>query len=112
MKKFLLFTIVALCCSTVGNSKQLSETDAKSVADNFFVTKSYNGKNNIAGAPMKLAYKSLNSATGIEGAYYVFNRGLRNGYVVVAGDDLVTTPVLGYSENGSFHIDSIPDNMR
>ena len=112
MKKFLLFTIVALCCSTVGNSKQLNETDAKSVADNFFVTKSTNGKNNIAGAPMKLAYKSLNSATGIEGAYYVFNRGLRNGYVVVAGDDLVTTPVLGYSENGSFHIDSIPDNMR
>ena len=112
MKKFLLFTIAALCCSTVGNSKQLSETDAKSVADNFFVAKSINGKNNIAVTPMKLAYKSLNSATGIEGAYYVFNRGLRNGYVVVAGDDLVTTPVLGYSENGSFHIDSIPDNMR
>ena len=112
MKKFLLFTLIALCYSALGNSKQLSESVAKSMADNFFAAKSINGKNNIASVPIKLAYKSLNSATGIEGAYYVFNRGTRNGFIIIAGDDIVATPVLGYSENGTFHIDSIPPNMR
>lgn len=43
--------------------------------------------------------------------YYVFNRGMQEGYVIVAGDDQFET-VLGYTDAGEFDYQAIPDNMR
>lgn len=42
---------------------------------------------------------------------YIFNRGIDNGFLVVAADDAVT-PLLGYSETGSFDPENIPANMK
>ena len=42
---------------------------------------------------------------------YVFNAAEGNGFVLVAGDDR-STPVLGYSDEGRFVYDSLPDNAR
>ena len=50
---------------------------------------------------------SRNGATDPE--YYVFNNP-DGGWVVIAADDRVT-PVLGYSENGRFRVDDMPDNI-
>lgn len=44
-------------------------------------------------------------------AYYVFNVGSEDGYVVVSGDDR-TVPILGYAETGAFDADKMPDNMK
>lgn len=44
-------------------------------------------------------------------AYYVFNVGKDNGFVIVSGDDR-TPAILGYSEHGAFDSESIPENMR
>ena len=43
--------------------------------------------------------------------YYVFNRGYNEGYVIVSGDDK-TLSVLGYTEEGEFDYNNLPDNMR
>jgi len=43
--------------------------------------------------------------------YYVFNRGNQEGYVIVSGDDL-TLPVLGYTDEGEFDYNNLPENMR
>lgn len=43
--------------------------------------------------------------------YYVFNRGESEGFVIVSGDDR-TLPVLGYTDNGEFDYNDLPDNMR
>jgi len=58
---------------------------------------------------LKLAYQ----AHSLEGKpdYYVFNRGNGGGYIVVTGDDR-TLPVWGYSTNGSFDYESMPDNAK
>jgi hypothetical protein len=50
---------------------------------------------------------SRNGATDPE--YYVFNNP-DGGWVMIAADDRVT-PVLGYSENGRFRVDDMPDNI-
>ena len=42
-------------------------------------------------------------------SFHVFN-GTSGGFVVVSACDL-TTPILGYAEAGSFHVESIPDGL-
>ena len=58
---------------------------------------------------LKLAYqgRSLDGRPD----YYVFNLDGNGGFLVVTGDDR-TMPVWGYSTNGSFDYESMPDNMK
>lgn len=42
---------------------------------------------------------------------YVFNQAEGHGFVIVAGDD-AAEPILGYSTEGSFSYDNMPDNLR
>lgn len=43
--------------------------------------------------------------------YYVFNVGDEGGFVIASGDDRAY-PVLAYSDIGSFHTDSLPENVQ
>lgn len=56
-------------------------------------------------APRKSVSVSTNEA------YYVFNRGEAEGYVIVAGDDRIDG-VLGYTDEGDFDYANLPSNMR
>lgn len=49
--------------------------------------------------------------TSSQPAYYAFNRGEKEGFVLVAADDRIE-PVLGYTDEGEFDYTEIPDNMR
>ena len=44
-------------------------------------------------------------------AYYVFNVGSDDGFVIVSADDS-TMPILGYCDHGSFDEANMPENMR
>ena len=43
--------------------------------------------------------------------YYVFSRGEGRGYVIVSGDDS-TTPIIGYTEQGDFVEEELPEPLR
>ena len=43
--------------------------------------------------------------------YYVFSRGEGQGYVIVSGDDS-TTPIIGYTEQGDFVEEELPEPLR
>ena len=43
--------------------------------------------------------------------YYVFNKGDRQGFIIVSGDDQ-TEPILGYCDSGEFDHDALPPNMK
>ncbi|WP_308548293.1 C10 family peptidase [uncultured Parabacteroides sp.] len=64
-----------------------------------------------------LAYKACsNNGTNLRASellvdFYVFNVKAGNGFVIVAGDDCVS-PVLGYSEEGTFDAASMPENLK
>lgn len=51
------------------------------------------------------------TAAGQVSGLYVFNVGKEGGFVIVSNDD-ATTPILGYSQQGSINTDQMPDNMR
>lgn len=62
---------------------------------------------------MKIAQKqslSLNDAADVT-AYYVFNVGNNEGFVMVSGSDLAPQ-VLAYADHGKFEKESIPANMQ
>lgn len=44
--------------------------------------------------------------------YHLFSRGTGRGFVIVAGDDCVTSPVLGFSDEGTVYGDTMPNNMK
>ena len=44
-------------------------------------------------------------------AYYIFNAENEGGYVIVSGDDN-TDEILGYSTNGSFNMENMPENVK
>ena len=62
-------------------------------------------------APGKQLTLAYSSSQGKDNTIYVFNREGGAGYVVVSGDDR-TAPVLGYTDRGSFSLDSAPANLK
>ncbi|MCQ2077941.1 MAG: C10 family peptidase [Bacteroidaceae bacterium] len=53
-------------------------------------------------------YSSVSAETDL----FVYNIGHDGGFVIVAGDDRVSTPVLGYSMSGSFNKNDMPDGLK
>lgn len=43
--------------------------------------------------------------------YYIFSRGKGQGYVIVSGDDS-TTPIIGYTEQGDFDYEALPQPLK
>lgn len=62
----------------------------------------------VAGKELQLREATLNEG---EYYYYIFNRGTKDGYVIVSGDDNFE-PVLGYSLEGTFNLDEAPSYIQ
>ena len=93
-----------LLCAFVGltaSASQITEQQALQIAAKY-------ADIDIKSNPqrMKAAGKREKAA-----AYYAFNIGDNDGFVIVSGDDSLTE-LVGYSDNGSFDPDNMPDNMR
>lgn len=103
-----LFLILSLVCLTIpGLAEQISRDQALRIAQQFLSQKGL--PSSVKAAETAL---SRRRAQGIiqPDYYYVFNNGQNQGFVIVSGDDR-TTPVLGFSDHGSFDVDQIPSNM-
>lgn len=114
MKKKILFIALLIFIGISTFAKQVDENTAKLVGQNFFASKS-NQQNLKSAINLQLVYKanskSNNSLASVQQSalFYVLNAG-STGFVIVAGDDNVS-PILGYSNEGSFDPDKIPLNV-
>lgn len=99
---------------TAQDNNAIDKFEAQQIANDFFA-KCYNNQYNHIGnrasirsyEPMTtLAYQSVNNDYT---SFYVFNN-QTSGFVLVSGRTDMP-PILGYSNNGSFDIDSVPDNF-
>lgn len=99
-----LFFCLAVFCSMWAGV--VSENQAQQIAYRFM-----SGRSRPV-ADMRLVHKAPSFRALAPSPYYVFNAvGTAGGYVIVAGDDRVPA-VLGYSDDGVFNADDIPDAMR
>ena len=100
MKKF-YYLIFCTIVGVTANAGQITEQQALQIAAKYadIDTKTYPQRMKAAGKQEKAA------------AYYAFNIGDNDGFVIVSGDDSLTE-LVGYSDSGSFDSDNIPDNMH
>ena len=102
-----IITMMCLLAITTVWAKQVSESQARSIAAKFMSSHAMPSTN------LKMAQKAprLNApASSGDAAYYVFNAS-QGGYVIVAGDDRAPA-VLGYSERGTFDTQDVPEAMQ
>lgn len=105
--KLLLLISFIVCFSMFG--KQIDENTARTVGQNFLITKP-NSSASFRTAKLQMVYKSnLSTNKSNTTFFYIFNVAT-DGFVIVAGDDTVI-PILGYSTEGNFDSNNIPQNV-
>ena len=53
----------------------------------------------------------LGQGTADEASYYIFNADANRGFVIISGDDR-TPSVLGYTDQGHFDADNMPEGLK
>lgn len=108
MRRTLLLLTLLIMTTASTMAGPVSKTQALQTAQSFLQQR---GKS-LSTSP-SLRYKAPRNGqttTAEEAAYYVFNVGNDNGFVIISGDDR-TEAILGYSDKGTFDEQNIPANM-
>lgn len=116
MKSYLFIIIGIISISFCVNAKPVSELNAATTAVNFLradmgETNIYNGDNPIKNTIA--IYPNTQQSTNQDHTpcLFIFNRGNNTGFVIISGDDYFT-PVLGYTDAGTFNYDNLPSNLK
>lgn len=109
MKKILLSLLCAFVAVAL-SAAPITREQARKNALEFLKTTRGNRQLSPVQNRAKLAPRRIAKPAETE-LYYVFNRGNQEGYVIVSGDDQ-TLPVLGYTDEGEFDYNNLPENMR
>lgn len=106
MKRYLIFSLVlAMTAGLMAAPRSVQQ--AQQEAAQYFNTHA-----NVLRKPAKsqtLAHTWTSLQTNGTPAFYVFNRGEEDGWVIIAADDQIYT-VLGYSDQGHFNAAELPAN--
>lgn len=106
MKKILTLSVMFIAISLLVSARQVDENTARTIGFNFITKVSGKLQYKTPGG-LSVAYYGASllpgavSGSNIYPAFYVFNFTGNPGFVIVAGDDIVT-PILGYSLEGNF----------
>ena len=104
--------IVALMLSVMAaNAKPITREQARKKAESFMALEKKSGQLSAITNGRKLAPGQRRSADGTTAEYYVFNKGMGEGYVIVSGDDR-TEPILGYCDEGEFDYEQLPPQLQ
>ncbi len=105
--RILSLPLMLLGASTMAQT--VSESEAMDKALNFIASQQPQmARGAQANVQLTLAHKA---AIQDETCYYVFNNEANGGFIIIGGDESAEE-VLGYSENGKFDPDNLPDNFR
>ena len=110
MKKNLFVFLLGLA-PWVGHAEVISESQAHQIALDFF---NVSPSRSVA-LPLKMVWdgqeKAARATAASRPAFYVFNRGENQGFVIVSGNDSAL-PILAYSNVGTFGVENMPENIR
>lgn len=116
MKKsrFFLSATLLIALSIKLFAAQISVEEALEKAQQFYLQETSTKLRSVP--DFKLVYtgkdsESLLKTTNSPNYFYVFNVGSEQGFVLVSGDD-ATKSILGYSEEGTFCSEKIPENLK
>ena len=104
-----LCAAIALTAVNV-QAENVSPAAARQIAANF-VKQAAPSRTAQSANQLRVAHIEASTASAEANAFYVFNVGDNDGFVIIAGDDRANQ-VLGYSDHGSLNWDLLPDNMK
>lgn len=116
MKKVVLFLYVAaVWASGTADAAPRSERQARTIAENFLKDKAGTMKRTTGRLTLVATSETLDTpekrTTDTQSpAWYVYNQE-EDAFVIVSGDDGMKD-ILGYSTEGSFSTENLPDNLR
>jgi hypothetical protein len=95
------------------SAKQISKTQAleKALLFGKKATSTRLMSNAPANSSISVAYIAKEEKSDSLICFYVFNRGVNDGYIIVSAEDNATE-ILGYCDQGSFDYSTLPDNMK
>jgi hypothetical protein len=105
MKRNLLLILALFLGIATLQAKPVDVTTAQRLGQNFIQHKAMFAKNTVNDLDLAYTYRAENGMA----TAYVFN--FDGGYVIVAADDC-SSPILGYSDQGSFDYETAPDGLR
>lgn len=122
---FIAVIAILLLQTKLSFAKQVTKEGSLKIAQHFYFNNVLKADNNLKSASsleFKLDFVSTDSESVLKSAsvsstdenpalYYVYNVGNDQGFVIVSGDDR-TTPVLGYSNEGKFEYENIPEHVK
>ena len=97
--------------ATFTQAEPITQEQAKQLAEKFLQQKSGSRRLALITNRVKLAPARLRVSTTSDPTYYVFNRGEKQGFIIVSGDTRAPE-VLGYCDEGEFDYRQMPPNMR
>lgn len=108
-KKYLSLTLLLSVCLQL-SADPIDRVQAEKIARTFISQKTNIGKASLMAVSAEQSMKRINGSTATDLPFHIFNVGDQQGFVIVAADDRAT-PVLGYSDCGSFDWNQAPDNL-
>ena len=124
MRKVILTALLMAAASA--QAQPISEEQAAQTAKLFFEARGYGGTevrgyedtnsgNPAPSRPRTAAPSMLQLAHHAPDAYYIYNKvgdGTKGSFVIVAADERMGAPILGWSDNGTFDPDNMPCGLR
>lgn len=105
MRKYYLFSLM-LTVTVLLFAKDVNKADAEKVARNFYQLNTNKQVETVAVTVELTTKQGVGRSSDGKPVYYIFDMNNGEGFVIVAGDDLVQ-PVLGYSTEGRFTIENL-----
>lgn len=115
MRKSITLFLLLFFCTLNGWSRQRTTEEIKAIIGTQFASSNSSAKS-IASDESAFDLVATASTFGApaksvtDEAYYIYNRA-GGGYVIISGDDRIA-PILGYSEDGSFPTEDIPEGLQ
>ncbi len=106
MKKFTLSILCSLC-TVIALADPIDLSKASQLAANYIKDGS---TPSLVNKGIKSNARKRKATVNSQPPYYIFSRGKGQGFVIVAGDDLLPE-IIGYTETGDFDPDNIPPSF-
>lgn len=108
MKRQVITSILATAAiaSFVANAEMITVAEAEALASRFLPAATATAGSAASTIDLRSTVTTEAGAPGV----YLFDLNKGNGFVIVAGDDNVTNPILGYSDE--YSVDAIPPQMQ
>ncbi|MBR1395374.1 MAG: leucine-rich repeat protein [Prevotella sp.] len=110
--RLLTITLICLLSAMTASADPITREQARKKAETFMAGQDSRQLLVPVESAKKLAPRRKAGRAGdVTSEYYVFNKGVQQGFVIVSGDDQ-TEPILGYCDAGEFDYAVLPPNMK